>query len=113
MPMKKLLFLSALVVMGFACVGCTTNDTTSDTPIESTTPGTNSATDNSTAPGTDNATGNNTTNMNNGTGTGDTLNNNGVSNGDGLNDAGNTDNAANGVVTDENGIINDGDTNVQ
>lgn len=82
MPMKKILFLSALVVMGFACVGCTTTDNnTNTTPIESTTP---------------------TTDNINGTTTNGTTTNGTTTNG--------TDNATNGVVTDKNGVINDGTT---
>ena len=87
MPMKKILFLSALVVMGFACVGCTTTDNNTNTaPIESTTPTT------------DNINGTTT----NGTTTNGTTTNDTTMNG--------TDNAANGVVTDRDGVINDGTT---
>ena len=102
MPMKKILFLSALVVMGFACVGCTTTDNNTDTtPIESTTP----TTDNINGTTTDGTTMDGTTM--NGTTTNGTTTNDTTMNGTTTNS---TDNAANGVVTDKNGIINDGTT---
>ena len=94
MPMKKFLFLSALVVMGFACVGCTTTDNNTNTaPIQSTTPTT------------DNINGNGTTT--NGTTTNGTTTNGTTKNGTTANG---TDNMNNGVVTDKNGVINDGTT---
>ena len=97
MPMKKILFLSALVVMGFACVGCTTTDNNTNTaPIESTTP----TTDNINGTTTNGTTMNGTTT--NGTTTNGTTTNHTTMNG--------TDNAANGVVTDRDGVINDGTT---
>ena len=107
--MKKFLFLSALAIMGFACVGCTTNDNNSTTTpgIESTVPnnGTNGTT-NGTGNGNLNGTTNNATNgTTNGATNGTTNTTNGMNDG-ALN---NTDNATNGVVTDQNGIINEGD----
>lgn len=111
MHMKKFLFLSALVVMGFACVGCTTTDNNTNTaPMETTTPATDNIngtmTNGTTVDGTtvDGTTMDGTTM--NGTTMNDTTMNGTTMNDTTMDDT--RDDAANGVVTDTNGMINDG-----
>ena len=134
MHMKKFIFVSALVVMGFACVGCTTTDNTNTAPMETTTPATDNmngtmnngtTVDGTTMNGTTtNGTTTNGTTMNETTTNGTTMNETTTNkttmtekamDGTTMNDTMNrsTDDAANGVVTDTNGIINDGTTNTK
>ena len=108
MHMKKFLFLSALVVMGFACVGCTTTDNNTNTaPMETTTPATDNINGTMTNGTTVDGTTMNGTTMNDTTMNGTTMNET-TTKETTMNETTMNDNAANGVVTDTNGMINDG-----